>query len=50
MSQRNFDYMQGWRNALNLSVSVEVTKFYAETAMPNTKRLPEPPVTHEVCK
>jgi hypothetical protein len=42
MSQRNADYMQGWRDALALAVSVEVTRQYAQAVMPNPKRLPEP--------
>ena len=38
------NYMQGWRDALRLAVIVEVTKQYAETAMPNKQRLPEPSI------
>lgn len=42
MSQRNADYMRGWRDALSLATIVPVTKFYAESVNPNPKRLPEP--------
>lgn len=42
MSERNNDYMKGWRDALRLASSVEVNRLYAETALPNPKNLPEP--------
>jgi hypothetical protein len=43
MSQRNADYMKGWRDALAFAVWVEVDEHCAETVMPNPERLPEPP-------
>jgi hypothetical protein len=49
MSQRNADYMQGWRDALALAASVEVTRQYAETVTPNRKRLPEPDSAAGLC-
>lgn len=42
VSQRNRDYMHGWRDGLNLATFVRVSKFYAETVNPNPAKLPEP--------